>query len=284
MTTTSSVVAIYDTHEQAVHAVRELQEAGIDMKSLSIAARNTHTDEHIACHLSQTAAQQDDHHLHMAVSILCGEALALGLASGPACIASCGPVLIPSLLSERAGLKPHARYLSVFLGARLAVYLLFAVVAWKIGALISPPPGARVLLMGAVDLLLAGVLLWYAWSARSICGPSCASVKLVQIGEKKNRRSAGPAVLGLLTGLSLCPPFVAAGVRAAELGSATLAVLFFFCFFVGTTVWFLPFITMGCIARNEAVLTVARMAMALIAFYYLLLGITLLIGKNTYGH
>ena len=42
MTTTNSVVAIYDTHEQAEHAVKELQQAGIDMKSLSIAAR-THT-------------------------------------------------------------------------------------------------------------------------------------------------------------------------------------------------------------------------------------------------
>ena len=47
MTTTNSVVAIYDTHEQAEHAVKELQQAGIEMKSLSIAARDTHTDEHL---------------------------------------------------------------------------------------------------------------------------------------------------------------------------------------------------------------------------------------------
>ena len=47
MTTTNSVVAIYDTHEQAEHAVKELQQAGVDMKSLSIAARDTHTDEHV---------------------------------------------------------------------------------------------------------------------------------------------------------------------------------------------------------------------------------------------
>ncbi|MFZ1083726.1 MAG: general stress protein [Terracidiphilus sp.] len=47
MMTTNSVVAIYDTHEQVEHAVKELQEAGVDMKSLSIAAKNTHTDEHV---------------------------------------------------------------------------------------------------------------------------------------------------------------------------------------------------------------------------------------------
>jgi uncharacterized membrane protein len=47
MSITNSIVAIYDTHEQAEHAIKELQEAGVDMKSLSIAARDTHTDEHV---------------------------------------------------------------------------------------------------------------------------------------------------------------------------------------------------------------------------------------------
>ena len=32
----NSVVAIYESHEQAEHAVKELQQAGVDMKSLSL--------------------------------------------------------------------------------------------------------------------------------------------------------------------------------------------------------------------------------------------------------
>jgi uncharacterized membrane protein len=47
MSITNSVVAIYDTHAQAEHAIKELQEAGVDMKSLSIAGKDTHTDEHV---------------------------------------------------------------------------------------------------------------------------------------------------------------------------------------------------------------------------------------------
>jgi uncharacterized membrane protein len=47
MSTLASVVAIYNTHEQAELAVKSLQEAGVDMKSLSIAAKDTHTDEHV---------------------------------------------------------------------------------------------------------------------------------------------------------------------------------------------------------------------------------------------
>jgi sulfite exporter TauE/SafE len=220
----------------------------------------------------------------MAAFVVLGEALALGLASGPACIAACGPVLVPSLLTERAGFRPNARYLSVFLAARLLGYMLFAVAVWELGARVSLPPAPRVLLMGAVNVLLAGVLLWYAYSARPLCGPSCSASKLVKIETKKNRRAPGAAALGLLTGLSLCPPFVAAGVRAAELGSVAQALLFFIFFFLGTSIWFVPFVSMGCIARNEAVITVARMAMALIALYYLSLGIAMLMGKIAYGH
>ena len=47
MSITNSVVAVYDTHAQAEHAIKELQEAGVDMKSLSIAGQDTHTDEHV---------------------------------------------------------------------------------------------------------------------------------------------------------------------------------------------------------------------------------------------
>jgi hypothetical protein len=220
----------------------------------------------------------------MAALVEFGEALTLGLASGPACIAACGPVLVPSLLAERAGVGPHVRYLAAFLGARLVGYLLFGAVAWEIGSLAVLRPGPRVLLMGAVNVLLAGVLLWYAYSARNFCGPTCAESKLVKIGAAKSRGASGAAALGLLTGLSLCPPFIAAGVRAAELGSMMQALLFFAFFFVGTTVWFVPFVGMGCIARNQAVMTVARMAMALIAIFYLLTGIALLIGRKAYGY
>jgi len=47
MSITNSVVAIFDTHEQAERAIKELQEGGVDMKSLSIAGKDTHTDEHV---------------------------------------------------------------------------------------------------------------------------------------------------------------------------------------------------------------------------------------------
>ena len=47
MSKSDSVVTIYESHLQAEQAVKELQEAGVDMKTLSIAAKDTQTDEHV---------------------------------------------------------------------------------------------------------------------------------------------------------------------------------------------------------------------------------------------
>ena len=43
----NAVVAVYDTHEGAETAVKELQLAGVDMHTLSIIGKDTHTDEQV---------------------------------------------------------------------------------------------------------------------------------------------------------------------------------------------------------------------------------------------
>ncbi len=47
MSELNAVVAVYDTHTGAEEAVKELQRAGIDMRTLSIIGKDTHTDEHV---------------------------------------------------------------------------------------------------------------------------------------------------------------------------------------------------------------------------------------------
>jgi len=47
MSELNAVVAIYDTHIGAEEAVKELQRAGIDMRTLSIVGKGSHTDEHV---------------------------------------------------------------------------------------------------------------------------------------------------------------------------------------------------------------------------------------------
>jgi uncharacterized membrane protein len=47
MSELNAVIAIYDTHVGAEEAVKELQRAGIDMRTLSIVGKGSHTDEHV---------------------------------------------------------------------------------------------------------------------------------------------------------------------------------------------------------------------------------------------
>lgn len=220
----------------------------------------------------------------MATVFAFGEALVLGLASGPACVASCGPVVVPSLLAERTGLRINVRYLSAFLGTRLLGYLVFAAVAWQLGSLLSLRPPTSSWVFGLIHVLLAGVLVRYAYSVGRACADSSSNSELVTIAKAGKHHIPGAAVLGFLTGVSLCPPFVVAGVRAAQMASIAAALLFFAVFFLGTSVWFVPFASLGWLKRNEAVTTVARMAMMLIALYYFYGGLTALIGSSGYGN
>ena len=47
MSQLNAVVAVYATHVEAEEAVKELQRAGIDMGTLSIVGKDSHTDEHV---------------------------------------------------------------------------------------------------------------------------------------------------------------------------------------------------------------------------------------------
>ena len=98
------------------------------------------------------------------------------------------------------------------------------------------------------------------------------------------RRSAfGPVVLGLLTGLNICPPFIAATVRAAERHSLLGAIGFFVLMFAGTSVWFLPLVVTGTARKVPQSAVVARTAMALVAAYYGYTGALALYGSLFYG-
>ncbi|MCB1823104.1 MAG: general stress protein [Candidatus Competibacteraceae bacterium] len=47
MSKTDIAVAVYDSHEQAEEAVRELARSGFDMKTISILGRDYHTEENV---------------------------------------------------------------------------------------------------------------------------------------------------------------------------------------------------------------------------------------------
>ena len=182
------------------------------------------------------------------------------------------------------GMRSHSRQMALFLAARLAGYLVFACAAWVVGAAIPHALSGRSWLVGGIQILLAAALIAYAavWPHRR-CVAAKAASPLVRIGESAAPRSSSALSLGFLTGINLCPPFLVAGVRAAQLAHLSMALLFFVCFFLGTAIWFLPFLSLGLLKRTPAVVTVARMVAVLLACWYGFSGISILIERTVYG-
>jgi len=211
-----------------------------------------------------------------------GEALLLGLTTGPVCLASCGPVVVPWMLARPQQMRTQIRDLLCFLAARLAGYMLFAFGAWWMGTEITSLFAPRAWTIGGIQILLALSLLFFSvgWP-RLHCHAKKTNAQLVQIDERK--KHSGAISLGFLTGINFCPPFLVASVRAAQLEQLPAALLFFLCFFVGTVVWFAPYLFLGFIKRSQACVQVARIAAILLACWYGIVGASTLIVRIFHG-
>jgi len=218
------------------------------------------------------------------LSASAAEAFVLGLATGPVCLASCGPAVLPWMLTQPKGFLLHGRRLAVFLAGRLAGYLLFAVVAWRIGNAIPSSWEARPWIYGAVELALAVALLVYAagWPH-----PRCRLVEpaenLVQIDAQPHRSSSGALTLGFLTGINLCPPFLVAAVRASQFSNLVSSLVFFISFFAATALWFTPLLSLGWVKRSAGLVTVARITALLLAGWYTVTGVRVLFERLSHG-
>lgn len=196
------------------------------------------------------------------------EGFLLGLATGATCLAYCSPVLLPFLLGEGQDLRRSAFLTLQFLGGRLVGYLVFAAIAWQAGQLWRQSGLLHETSLGAVYVLLALSLLAYG---RGFLNEPCA-------GKIARERKVWPWLLGLLTGLNLCPPFLLAFAAAAQSRELSDSLLYFFSFFIGTSLYFLPLPLLGLWRKRSALRTIGRMAALVAALFYLYRGILLIAG------
>jgi sulfite exporter TauE/SafE len=196
----------------------------------------------------------------------CAEAFMLGLATGPVCLAYCAPVLAPLIVSVD---EPHrysrtGRLVALFLLGRLAGYLCVGLLAGLVGSRIFEPgatPGWAVTLLMGITLLVFGVLKSF---------PTLRLCRMWPAG----RGSAGWGVLlGLLTGLSICPPFVVAVASSTLAGSVTGSVLYFAAFFSGTMLYVPPLMLLGPLSSRVPFNQVAKGCLLLSGIWFLWRGL-----------
>lgn len=196
----------------------------------------------------------------------------LGLSSGGACLSMCAPVLVPYLMGEGNGVGRNAAAAGQFLFGRLAGYLCFAVIAWAINATLAGLSAYRDLIMGCTYLPLAVLMILYGLGRiKTQCAVERTAGRFA--GLRRDRRLLFIVVLGLLTGLNFCPPFLMAVAGAADTGSLAGSLLFIVAFFAGTSISFIPAPFIGLLRGGAVMSTVGKMAAGVTGLYYAYAGI-----------
>lgn len=204
------------------------------------------------------------------------EGFLLGIASGGVCLAYCAPVLVPYLLGEGAPVRSSAISVGGFLAGRLAGYLAFAVLAWLTHfTLVEHLPHQKIVI-GVATIALALLLMAYGFTGRpQHCKAGAVGARLGKLPLRNPLLM--PILLGLITGVNVCPPFLMAFGNAAQFSTLRQSLFFFAAFFVGTSVYVAPLPLVGMAGRHEVVKTVGRLASGVVGLFYLYSGVVNLV-------
>jgi sulfite exporter TauE/SafE len=202
----------------------------------------------------------------------------LGLSTGVTCVAYCAPVLFPYLIGGSGTVRDGVGVTLRFMTGRLAGYLLFAILAWVTNRVLVANVHSRSLIYSLAYLGLAFLMLFYGGKKPK---PACAAHFLNGRREPAaSRRPIMPVLMGFLTGLNLCPPFITAFTGAAGSGSLAGSLTYFATFFAGTSVYFIPVPFLKTLARYDTVRQIGRGAALIVGLYYLYLGIIMVGGGS----
>lgn len=194
------------------------------------------------------------------------DALVLGLASGTSCIATCAPVVLPFLFSrEETDAGSNALRVALILAGRLVGYIIVGFIMGGIGALAASQAEPAVMrTIGRLAYAAAGTAMIAAGLLPALRRHRCPAFA------GKWGSTAAAFFLGLVTGFSLCPPFIAAAARVFGTQSSLEGALFFLLFFLGTSVYFLPLLGVSFFRKyQDRIRIVARISCVLIGAYYI---------------
>ncbi|MBN1398490.1 MAG: sulfite exporter TauE/SafE family protein [Bacteroidetes bacterium] len=194
------------------------------------------------------------------------ESLLLGLSVGPICLAYCSPIVVPLLTSSTTHrLSTGSLTLLLFLTGRFIGYMLVGIVVGIIGNNIHQYVNGSV--FGIVSIALGLTLIFFSIQK------NIPEKKLCRLIMNSNSQRMFPVLLGFLTGLNLCPPFLAAIVGATSTGSVVGTMIYFSAFFIGTATFFPIMIFWGLLSKIDSVRTISYICMMISGVWFILKGL-----------
>lgn len=186
----------------------------------------------------------------------------LGLSLGAGCLATCAWIYGPVLASKRNDWKQGLLSVILLSAGRFLSYAVFGLAAGWLGHAVSDMPWLKHLLLILSYFLLSLYLLATVFlrfqGLRTECPP-----------QRYERYAGHPFVLGILTGINICPPFLLAIARSFETGPLN-GLLLFSGFFLSTTIYLLPLAALSLLSHRRWFRLVGVSASALVAVWFLL--------------
>ncbi len=187
-----------------------------------------------------------------------GEGFMLGLTTGHICLATCGPVYSSFLMQQNSSI---ARYFWATLeisAGRFITYLLVGALAGLVGSQFSIEHKEYFTI--AAYLLFSTFLLTSVFKTQK-CERGCNLPKWYKFTEY-------PILLGIVTGINVCPSFLLAFSRSVTLSGPLAGMSFFFAFFLGTSIFMIPLSFVGMLGRKKVFRTIARISAVLVATWF----------------
>ncbi|MDP4188421.1 MAG: sulfite exporter TauE/SafE family protein, partial [Bacteroidota bacterium] len=205
------------------------------------------------------------------------EAFILGLSSGAVCLASCGIVLFPYMLSRQGTVGMSIQILAIYLSARLLTYLSIGVFAAAIGqSFILFNYTGKSIITGGGFMIFSAILLYnQLYKKKQACKISTGQ-KIIK--RFHLRRETIPFLWGIISSINLCPPLLLAITQSASAQMGIMRTLLYFSlFFLGTSVYFVPLPFLGFLKKNELYKNTGRLAAILIGLWFLIKGLLIII-------
>ncbi|MBN2120295.1 MAG: sulfite exporter TauE/SafE family protein [Candidatus Omnitrophica bacterium] len=196
------------------------------------------------------------------------KALALGFSSGIFCLGHCAPILGTLMLSRKdPGFKASVISVGLFTLGRFLAYCLFGLSLGLIGYHTKKALFFQTRIVPALFITLGVIMILYGL-ARNL-----PNLKLCPIKEDYLQKPRHLLIIGFLTGVNLCPPFLLATSYVLSVGEIEKSLIFFIFFFFATSVFILPFLFSGFLARFENVKSAARITSIITGIWFICIAI-----------
>jgi len=189
--------------------------------------------------------------------------LLAGLSVGAFCLTSCIPFMGSFLAAEKRPLRKNASEVLKFLTGRLCGYLCFGLLVGYLGERFD----SRWLRLATdfsfivLSVILFVFLLGLMREERLLC-PSSGFLK-----------GKSPLLMGFFMGINLCPPFLLSVTYIFSQHSAFYGLIYFTLFFLSSSIYFLPLVFVGLLAKAGEFRSVARWSGFFVSGIFFIYGI-----------